>query len=201
MDWALSKRYPTPENKKDNTTRGRRGNYTLQATPYLLDRKPHRLESNCFTKIHLQEWEFWAPHWTPCAGKWHWEKEPLEHWRPVGLMHRSSTGLGETETPFIKGTHRILRALGPRAKQSLHRNLGQTWLQFLEDFLGKEGVNVACCGERTLEAKIFGIFISVAFSGGGHFGEIWPLLSVLRIPRPNNNPGRITVLLFSKHFD
>ena len=50
------------------------------------------------------------PHITaPCLGTWHWEKEPLEHWhgRPVGLVHRSSTGLGEMETPFLKGAHRL----------------------------------------------------------------------------------------------
>ena len=49
-------------------------------------------------------------------------------------------GLGEMETPFLKGTHRISHALGPRAKKSLHRNLSQTSLPFLEDLLGKQGV-------------------------------------------------------------
>ena len=59
-------------------------------------------------------------------------------------------GLGEMETPFLKGAYRLSCALSPRAKQSLHRNLGQTRLQFLEDLLGKQGVNVACCGGRAL---------------------------------------------------
>ena len=76
------------------------------------------------------------------------------------------------ETLFLKGAHRLSRALGPRAKQRLHRNLGQTLLQFLEDPLGKQGVNVACCGGRALEAKLLGIFIRMCFSGGGHFGKI-----------------------------
>ena len=64
----------------------------------------------------------------PCLGIWHWEKEPLEHLalKARGLVHRSSTGLGEMDTSFLKGTHRLSRALGLRAKQSLHRNLGQT---------------------------------------------------------------------------
>ena len=100
--------------------------------------------------------------------------------------------LGEMENPFLKGTHRLSCALDPRAKQSLHRNLGWTCLQFVVDLLGKQGVNVACCGGRTLEAKLSGIFSSVPFSGGGHFGKIWPHPSALRSPRPNNNPGRIT---------
>ena len=67
------------------------------------------------------------------------------------------------ETPFLKGTHRRSHALGPRAKQSLHRNLGQTQLQFLQDLLGKLGVNVACCEGRTLKAKLSEIFSSHAF--------------------------------------
>jgi len=97
------------------------------------------------------------PHIKPSrVGIWHWEKEPesIWHWRSVRLMCRSSTGLGEMETPVLKGAHRLLRALGPRAKQSLHRNLGQTWLWFLKDLLGKQGLNVACCGGRTVETKL-----------------------------------------------
>ena len=92
-------------------------------------------------------------------------------------MRRSSTGL-KTETPFLKGAHRLSRALGPRAKQRLQRNLGQTQLQFLEDLLGKLGVNVACCEGRTLKAKLSGIFSSSALLRGGHFGKIWPHPSV-----------------------
>ena len=36
-------------------------------------------------------------------------------------MCRNSTGLGKTETPFLKGTHRLACALGPRAKWRRHR--------------------------------------------------------------------------------
>ena len=38
---------------------------------------------------------------------WSWEEEP-----PVGLEFRSSTGLGETETPLLEGTHKVSRTLG-----------------------------------------------------------------------------------------
>ena len=55
MDQMLPKRYPTPEDKKEATTRGRRGDYMIYATPYLLDGKTHRQESNRFTEMHLQE--------------------------------------------------------------------------------------------------------------------------------------------------
>ena len=54
-------------------------------------------------------------------------------------MHRSSTGLGETETPFFKGAHRLSGALGPKAKWRHHRNLGQICLWFMEDLLDKQG--------------------------------------------------------------
>ena len=55
------------------------------------------------------------------------EKGPLEHLalKASGLVGRSSTGLGEMETPFLKGAHRLSFALGPRAKQNLYRNLGK----------------------------------------------------------------------------
>ena len=65
---------------------------------------------------------------SPCLGIWHWEKEPPEHLtlKASGHAWRSSMGLGKTETPFLKGAHRLSCALDPRTKQSLHRNLGQT---------------------------------------------------------------------------
>ena len=70
------------------------------------------------------------------------------------------------ETPFLKGTHRLACALGPRAKQRPHRNLGQTPLWFLQYLLGKRVVTVAC-GGKTLEAKVLGITISMNSSKGG----------------------------------
>ena len=45
--------------------------------------------------------------------------------------------MGGNGTPLLKGEYKISCALGPRAKQRLHRNLGQTWLQVLENLLGK----------------------------------------------------------------
>ena len=45
------------------------------------------------------------------------------HWRPAGLVCRSSTELAETETPLLEDTHRIPCKLGPRAKQGLLKNL------------------------------------------------------------------------------
>ena len=57
MDWKPSKRYPTPEDKEEATSRGRRDDYVIYTTLHLLGGKPHRLETNWFTKTHLQEGE------------------------------------------------------------------------------------------------------------------------------------------------
>ena len=92
-------------------------------------------------------------------------------------------GLGEMKTRLLRGMHRVSYALGPRAKQRIHRNLGQTCLQSLEDHLGKQGVTTAHCGGRILEAKVSRIIMSVNSSRGGHFGKIWPRPSMLKSPR------------------
>ena len=55
-------------------------------------------------------------------------------------------GLGEMETPFLKGTYRLLCALGPRAKQRLCK-------QILEDLLGKQVMTVAQCGGKDIGGK------------------------------------------------
>ena len=55
MHQKLSKRYLTPEDKEKATSRGRRGDYAIQATPYLPGGKPHILESKSFTETDLQE--------------------------------------------------------------------------------------------------------------------------------------------------
>ena len=127
MDQKPSKRHPTPEEKEEATSRGRRDDFVIQTTPYLPGGKPPRLETNWFTETYRSEScepRIKLSH----VGIWHWEKEPqsIWHWRPVGHVCRNSTGLGEKETPLLKGAHRLSRAPSPRAKQSLHRNLVKT---------------------------------------------------------------------------
>ena len=39
-------------------------------------------------------------------------------WRLAGVDCRTSTGLGETETPFLEGTHKVVCASGPRGRSS-----------------------------------------------------------------------------------
>ena len=76
----------------------------------------HRLKNNYITEALPQKWDFWTSPQVPSLGVWHWEKEPLEHLalRPTGLVHRSSIGLGETETPLLEGAHRVSCAVGAR---------------------------------------------------------------------------------------
>lgn len=62
----------------------------------------------------------------------------------------------ETQTPPLEGAHKISCALGPKTKQGLHENLGQTYLKVLECLLGKQGSAEAHCGGRTLEAEVPG---------------------------------------------
>ena len=91
------------------------------------------------------------------------------------------------DTPFLKGTHRLSCALCPWVKQTLHRNLGQTCLKFLEDLLGKWGVTVAHCWGTALEAKVLGIIITLNSFRGGHFGKIWPTHQIWEAPGQTTN--------------
>ena len=74
------------------------------------------------------------------------------------------------QTPLWEGAHRLSCALGPKAKQRLHKNLGQTCLWFLEDLLGREGLAAFHCGGRTLEVEAPE---NVSSPGGCHFRKIW----------------------------
>ena len=116
----------------------------------------------------------------PCLGILHWEEEAP---RPCGIEDQRSLCAGNTDSILERCTQAFSHALGPRAKQNLHRNLGQTCQQFLEDLLGKMGVTVAHFGGRTLEAKVLGIIISMCTSGCGHFGKICFYPLGLRGPR------------------
>ena len=78
-------------------------------------------------------------------------------WSPLGFDCRTLTGLGETETPLLEGTHKILCAPGPRGKEQWpHRSLNQTYLLALEGFLGEWGWLWLTVGPRTLAAEVLG---------------------------------------------
>ena len=199
MDQKLSKRYSTPEYKEKVTSRGR-GAIMWYKQPHTSQMgSSHRLESNWFTETHLQEWEFWAPHQTPMCGDLAIGKSPwsIWLWRPVGLVHRNSAGLGEAEIPFLENACRLSHVLGPREKQGLQGNLGHAWLQFLEDLLGNQGWMWLVVGEghwkpSSLEYSSACLSPEVAI-----LENLAPPISTER-PRAKNNPGGITALPLSK---
>ena len=176
MDWKLSNRHSTPEDKQEATSRGRRGNYVTKATPYLPEGKLHRLECNYITETHLQEWEFWPHVKSPHLGIWNWGKEPPEH------LALKASGACEQEWR----THPWKVHTDFRVHWVPGQSKGSIGICVRPDcsLLGKQGVTVACCGRKALETKLLGIFISMHFSGGGHFE--------IRSSRPNNNPGGVT---------
>ena len=63
----------------------------------------------------------------------------------MGIECRTSTGLGETETPLLEGTHKVACPSGPRGKSS---DQGETYLLVLEGLLQRRGVAVALHGAK-----------------------------------------------------
>ena len=68
------------------------------------------------------------------------ERQGIWPWRPGGFDCKTSTGLGETGTPVLAGTHKTLHAPRLRGKgQRLHRRLSQNCLLVLEGLLWWRG--------------------------------------------------------------
>ena len=82
-------------------------------------------------------------------------EEPPEHLalKASGACVQELHRTGGNREPFLEGAHRLSCALGARAEQRLHGNLGQTLTAVLGRHPRKAGVNVACCEGRTLKAK------------------------------------------------
>ena len=119
------KRYPTPEDKEEATSRQQEGQSCNPHTywvgsPQTGKQLYHR---DSLTAVRVLSPTSGTHAWRSSIGR----RSPQRIWhqRPVGLMRRSSMRLGEMETPFLKGAHRISRALDPRAKQGLHRSMCQ----------------------------------------------------------------------------
>ena len=73
----------------------------------------------------------------------------IRPWRLVGFDCRTSTGLGETETPFLEGTHKVVCTSRARGKEQWpHRRLNHTYLLVLEDLLQRRGVAVPHCEDK-----------------------------------------------------
>ena len=80
----------------------------------------------------------------------------IKLWRLAGFDCRTLTGLGETETPLLEDTHKVVCTSGPRRKELWpHRTLNQTYLLVLEGLLQRPGLWLIT-ETRTLAAEILG---------------------------------------------
>ena len=78
-------------------------------------------------------------------------------WSLVGFDCKTSIGLGETETPLLEGTHKVVCAPGPRGKEQWpHRRLNQTYLLVLEHLLQRQGATVAHCRDKDTGSRSSG---------------------------------------------
>ena len=78
-------------------------------------------------------------------------------WRLAGFDCKTSTELGETETPLLKGTHKVVCTSRPRGKEQWpHRRLNQTYLLVLEGLLQRWGASVAHCRYKDTSSRSSG---------------------------------------------
>ena len=78
-------------------------------------------------------------------------------WSLAGFDCRTSRGLGETETPLLEGTHKVLCTSGPMGKEQWpHRRLNQTYLLVLEVLLQRWGVAVSHRGDKDTDNRSSG---------------------------------------------
>ena len=112
------------------------------------------------------------------VGIWHWEKEHLEHLalKANGACAPELHRTGGNGDPILKRHTQTFTCTGSQGKAKSPLESGSNLTAVLEGHPGEKGVSVGCCGGRILEAKLLGIFSSMSFSEGGHFGKIWPHL-------------------------
>ena len=95
------------------------------------------------------------PTWGSSNGKRNSQRIRL--WRLVGFDCTTSTELGETETPLLEGTHKLVCASGPRGKEQWpHRRLNQIYLLVLEGLLQRQGMSVAHREDKDTGSKSSG---------------------------------------------
>ena len=74
------------------------------------------------------------------AGKGRRNFQRIRLWRRAGFDCRTSTGLGETETPLLESTHKVVCTSGPKGKEhGPHRRLNQTYLLLFKGLLERQG--------------------------------------------------------------
>ena len=89
--------------------------------------------------------------------------QTIRLWKLVGFDCRTSTGLGETETPLLEGTHKAVCPSGHRGKEQWpHRRLKQTYLLVLEGLLQRRGWLWLTMGTRTLAAEFWEVLCGLS---------------------------------------
>ena len=87
------------------------------------------------------------PNWESSNGRRNSQRIKL--WRLEGFDCKTSTGLGETETLLLEGTHKEVCTSAPRGKEQWpHRRLNQTYLLVLEGLLQRQGVAGVHSGDK-----------------------------------------------------
>ena len=149
-----------PKTKEKPQWDGRRGAITIKSIPITAGWVTHKLENTYITEFHPLEWRFWASHQASQpggSGNGRRNSQRIRLWSLVGFDCRTSTGLGETETPLWEGTHKVMCASGPREKEQWpHRRLNQTYLLVLEGLLQRWGVAVAHRGDKDTGSRSSG---------------------------------------------
>ena len=75
----------------------------------------------------------------------------------AGFDYGTLTGLGETETPLLQGTHKVVCTLGPRGKEQWpDRRLNQTYLVVLVGLRQRRGVAVFHHGDKDAGSRSSG---------------------------------------------
>ena len=150
---------PHPKTKEKLQWDGRRGTIKINQIPWLLG----GWLTNWRTLIP-QGSTYWSEGSEPHVrlhnlGVRQWEDKPqrIGLWRLEGFDCRTSTGLGETETPLLEGTHRVVCSSGPRGKEQWPlRRLNKTYLLVLKGLRQRRGVAVAHHRDKDIGSRSSG---------------------------------------------
>ena len=129
--WNLPKKDTScPKTKKKPQKGSRRGTITIKSNPILYGWVTHKLEKNNTKEVLPLLWRFWTLHQSSQLRTGN--PQGIWPWRPVRFDYKTSTGLGETETPVLEGINKALHAPRLRGKEQWpHRRLNPNYLPVL----------------------------------------------------------------------
>ena len=121
----------------------------------------------------------------PSLGVWHQEEESPEQLalKSAELACRSSTRLGETETPFLEDTQKVFTCPGTQGKAVTPQNPGPDVPTGHGGSSGESGVGCGSLwGQGHRQHKSLGILISSSSFGGHCFAtNTWPHQTACRL--------------------